>query len=202
MRPSTDIVKLAIFASGRGSNAQKLVEYFWEHPFIVPVLVVTNNKTSGVLHITKKYDIRKLIIVKEDFCDNKCILNILQEEQVDLIILAGFLWKIPEFILRNYQDRIINIHPSLLPKYGGKGMYGENVHRAVLQSGDTISGITIHLVNEEYDQGKILFQKECPVYNDDTPQTLAERIRQLEHQYFAKVIEDYAKQVFRKNFTS
>lgn len=202
MRPSTDTVKLAIFASGRGSNAQKLVEYFWEHPLIEPVLIVTNNKNSGVLSITKEYDIRKLIIAKEDFCDNNCMLDIFREEQVGLIILAGFLWKIPEFILSDYRNRIINIHPSLLPKYGGKGMYGENVHRAVLQSGDTVSGITIHLVNEEYDQGKILFQKECPVLPNDSPQTLAGRIHQLEHQYFAKVIEDYAKQIFSKNFSS
>ena len=191
MNLSTDKIRIAIFASGKGSNARKLVEHFWEHPHIEPVLIVTNNKKAGVLSIPKEYDIDKIIICKEDFCDNHCILKVLMEEKVDLIILAGFLWKIPEFILSLYKDRIINIHPSLLPKYGGKGMFGHHVHEAVLKSGDTVSGITIHLVNEEYDEGKVLFQKECKVLPDDTPDSLADRVHQLEHEYFAQVIEKY-----------
>lgn len=194
MSLSTDKVKIAIFASGQGSNARKLVEYFWDHPMIEPALIVTNNKKAGVLSIPKEYDIDKLIICKDDFCDNECILNVLLEEKVDLIILAGFLWKIPGFIINLFKDRIINIHPSLLPAHGGKGMFGHHVHEAVLTAGDTTSGITIHLVNEEYDRGEILFQKECPVLPEDTPESLAQRIHMLEHRYFAEVIEKYVKE--------
>jgi phosphoribosylglycinamide formyltransferase-1 len=180
----------AIFASGEGSNAENLIRYFKNDPRIKIKLVVTNRDDAGV--IRRAEDHKKTVqIISKDALNNYTdqIIEFLQAEKIDLIILAGFLLKIPEKMVQAFHDKIVNIHPSLLPNYGGKGMYGKFVHEAVIQNNEKESGITIHLVNEEYDKGRILLQAKCSVSPDDTPETLAQKIHELEYQYFPKAIE-------------
>lgn len=183
------MTRIAIFASGAGSNAAKIIEYFGRHDKIAIALVVCNKPGAGVLKIADDAGIPTLTIEKERFFRGDGYVPALHAHHINFIVLAGFLWKIPDTILRAYPNAIINIHPALLPKYGGKGMYGLNVHSAVLEAGDLYSGITIHFVDEHYDNGDIIFQEKCDVSPADTPQSLAEKVHTLEHKHFPRVIE-------------
>ncbi len=181
--------KLAIFASGTGSNAKKLIDYFSGNNQISVALLLSNRKDAGALEVAENAGISTVVFTKDEFYNSSKILERLVSEKIDFIVLAGFLLKIPENILKAYENKIINIHPALLPDFGGKGMYGLNVHKAVIESGKKESGISIHFVNEHYDEGKILFQGRCAVLAGDTPESLAARVQELEHTYFAKVVE-------------
>lgn len=189
---------LVIFASGNGSNAQNIIEYFnstsSEESSAKVVRVICNRTNAYVLERAAKLGVPTSVITKEDLSGGpQGLLEILEKDSTDLIILAGYLLKIPDEVIAGYRGRIINIHPSLLPAYGGKGMYGNRVHEAVIAAGERVSGITIHLVDENYDSGKILFQAECPLHENDTPETLAERIHELEYTHFPHIIEEYIK---------
>lgn len=181
--------KIAIFASGGGSNAACIMNKFSNHPDIKVVLVVCNKPSAGVLAIAEQHHIPTLLIAKEQFFHGDAYLPELSVAGIDFIVLAGFLWKIPQTLIRAFPQRIINIHPALLPKYGGKGMYGHHVHQAVIDNKEKHSGITIHYVDEQYDHGHTIFQATCPVLPDDTADTLASRVLTLEHKHFSDVIE-------------
>jgi formyltetrahydrofolate-dependent phosphoribosylglycinamide formyltransferase len=183
--------RIAIFASGAGSNAQQIINHFRHHPFIRVALIVCNKPGAGVLNIAAKEQIPTLLIEKEKFFRGSGYADELKEKGIDVIILAGFLWKIPVTLLRAWPQRIINIHPALLPAYGGKGMYGMNVHTAVIAAKEKESGITIHYVDEIYDHGEVIFQAKCTVEAQDTPETLAQKIHLLEHLHYPKVIEKW-----------
>lgn len=182
-------VRVAIFASGAGSNAQKIMEYFAGHPQISITLVVSNKANAGVLEKALTRRVETLVIEKESFFRGDGYIPVLREKKIDFIVLAGFLWKIPPALITAFPARIINIHPALLPKYGGKGMYGHFVHEAVIAAGEKESGITIHFVDEQYDHGGTIFQATCPVTDQDTPETLAAKIHLLEHENFPRIIE-------------
>lgn len=180
---------LAIFASGGGSNAEKIIAHFKNHPSIEVNVVVCNNPEAGVINIAKANGI-ELLLIQNNFCKNPgALLAELAQRKIEWVILAGFLRKIPAEFIEQYRGRIINIHPALLPNYGGKGMYGHFVHEAVIANKEAQSGITIHYVDEQYDHGKTILQVSCPVLPDDTPEQLAKRVLQLEHAHFAKEIE-------------
>lgn len=181
---------IAIFASGTGTNAANIIRYFSQKQTAVIALIVCNNPQAGVLKIAESNNIPALIIEKERFFKGDGYVSELKSAGIDFIVLAGFLWKIPSKIIDAYRDNIINIHPALLPKFGGKGMYGNFVHQAVLSAKETESGITIHFVDEFYDNGKTIFQITCPVHETDTTEILAKRIHELEYAYFPKVIEE------------
>jgi formyltetrahydrofolate-dependent phosphoribosylglycinamide formyltransferase len=181
--------QIAIFASGTGSNAAKIMEYFKNNPTINVALIVTNNPNAGVLAIAEKNRIPTLIIDKEQFFWGDAYVAALEKAGINFIVLAGFLWKIPETLTTVFNGKMVNIHPALLPKYGGKGMYGHLVHEAVLTNKEQETGITIHFVNEKYDDGKVIFQAMCKVEENDTADTLAQRIHGLEHEHYPKVIE-------------
>jgi phosphoribosylglycinamide formyltransferase-1 len=182
--------RLAIFMSGTGTNALRIIEHFRDHPNIRVNALVTNRSDSGAVKMGLDEKIGIAIISRSELQDGTKLMKFLKDKEITCIVLAGFLWLIPEWLIRAFPSRIVNIHPSLLPKYGGKGMYGQHVHRAVLEAGDPQSGITIHYVNEAYDEGAVIFQASCPVMPDDTPQTLAARVLQLEHAHFPSVIEE------------
>jgi phosphoribosylglycinamide formyltransferase-1 len=183
------IKRIAIFASGAGSNAEKIIQHFRHSDNIVVALIVCNKPEAGVVQIARAHQIPVLMIEKEKFFRGNGYADELTSVGIDLIVLAGFLWKLPASLIKAFPGKIINIHPALLPKYGGKGMYGRHVHEAVLASGDAESGISIHYVDELYDHGKIIFQARCPVLENDTPESLAQRIHALEYEYYPKVIE-------------
>lgn len=189
--PKNGPYKLAIFASGKGSNAEKIIQYFDKEPLIEISLVVCNKPGAGVLEIASHGNIKTLIIEKQKFLESNDYVQYLKNEGITHIILAGFLWKIPKNLIEAFPDRIINIHPALLPNFGGKGMYGDNVHQAVIASGEKESGITIHLVDEHYDHGKTVFQAKTEVLSIDTAETLAKKIHELEHQHYPKVIGEW-----------
>ncbi len=194
----TNEKRLAIFASGTGSNTQQIINYFKSIPSVATVsLIVCNKQGAGVLQIAKTEGIDSLLIDRQRFFNGDAYLQVLQEVKIDLILLAGFLWKIPLPLISAFPKRIINIHPALLPKYGGKGMYGNKVHEAVINSGAKKSGITVHYVDEHYDKGDIIFQATCDVLPGDTPEILAQRIHQLEHQHYPKVIEKIIRYLVR-----
>jgi phosphoribosylglycinamide formyltransferase-1 len=182
-------VKIAIFASGSGSNAENIAACFSGRNDINVSYILSNKPDAFVLERAKKLGIPTLLFNRQEFYETDHILQFLKRESISWIILAGFLWLVPEYLVDAYPGRIINIHPALLPKYGGKGMYGEKVHRTVIESGDKESGITIHYVNKEYDKGDIVFQARCKVDASDTPETLAARVHKLEYDHFPKVIE-------------
>ncbi|WP_436514430.1 phosphoribosylglycinamide formyltransferase [Ekhidna sp. To15] len=182
------IINLAILASGSGSNAENIAKYFEADTHIQVKMILSNKANAFVHERAKKLDIPSFTFNKEEFQNDSFIKQL---ENIDYIILAGFLWLIPGYLVKAFPNRIINIHPALLPKYGGKGMYGNKVHEAVVASGEKESGITIHLVNEEYDKGKILFQAKCKVDPNDSPEELAQNIHALEYEHFPRVIEDY-----------
>lgn len=179
---------IAIFASGSGTNAQRIAEYF-KNSNIKITGIYSNGKNAYVLTRAKNLGIPSHIFSRNDFYETDKIINQLLKDQTDLIVLAGFLWLVPSNILKNFSNRIINIHPALLPKYGGKGMYGSKVHEAIIEAKEPESGITIHYVNKEYDEGKIIFQAKCQIKNSDTADSLASKIHQLEYEYFPKIIE-------------
>lgn len=183
------MTRIAIFASGSGSNAENIANYFSDCPTVDICLFLTNNSNAFVLERAKKLDIKSLVFDKAQFLKTDEILQFLQENNINLIVLAGFLLKIPDNLIKSFPNKIINIHPALLPKFGGKGMYGDNVHKAVVESKETESGITIHYVNENYDEGKIIFQAKCEVLSTDTYECVAAKIHELEYEYFPKVIE-------------
>ena len=185
--------QIAIFASGTGTNAQKIIDHFRDHPSIKVAIIVSNNPDAGVLKIAANENISSLIIEKEKFLHGNAYADELKKNKIDFIILAGFLWKIPVALLKAYPHKIINIHPALLPKYGGKGMYGNKVHEAVLANKEKESGISIHYVDEIYDHGKIIFQAKCAVLENDTADSLAQRIHALEHEHYPRVIEDLVR---------
>lgn len=185
------MINAAIFASGEGTNAENLITYFKNDPRIKIKLVITNRDDAGVIKRAEEHK-KTVQIISKDALNNYTdqIIEFLNTEKIDLIILAGFILKIPEKLVKAFPDKIVNIHPSLLPKYGGKGMYGANVHKAVIENKEQESGITIHFVNEEYDKGRIILQAKCPVLSNDTAETLAAKIHQLEYDYFPKAIEE------------
>ncbi|WP_290798768.1 phosphoribosylglycinamide formyltransferase [Flavihumibacter sp. UBA7668] len=189
LSPSSPL-SLAIFASGAGSNAQKIIEHFRNHPSIRVALIVSNKTDAGVLDKGREAIIPTFLLEKEQFFRGDAYVPDLRSMGIDFIVLAGFLWKVPAALIQAYPSRIINIHPALLPNYGGKGMYGKFVHEAVIAAGEKESGITIHYVDEQYDHGGTIFQATCPVLPNDTPDSLAERIHGLEHQHYPRVIEE------------
>ncbi len=180
---------IVIFASGGGTNAQRIAEYFQSNPEVVIKKIYSNNKDAYVLTRATNLGIPSMVFNRSEFYGSRTVLNELRKDQPDLIVLAGFLWLIPENLIQAYEGKIINIHPALLPKYGGKGMYGHHVHEAILKNKDKESGITIHYVNERYDEGRTILQARCNVYDSDTPDTLAQRIHNLEYKHFPEVIE-------------
>ena len=182
-------VRLAIFASGTGTNAQKIIDYFRAHPTIQVGLIVCNKAGAGVLSIASREGIPHILIDKEKFFRGNAYVDELKGSGIDFIVLAGFLWKVPAALVSVWNKRIINIHPALLPKFGGKGLYGHHVHEAVINSGDTESGITIHYVDEIYDHGAPIFQEKVIIEEGDTPETLAKKIQILEHLHFPRIIE-------------
>jgi phosphoribosylglycinamide formyltransferase 1 len=165
------------------------MEYFKDHPSVKVALVVSNKKDAGVLEIAKEFDVDTLTISKSMFYETEDILKSLSDYKISFIVLAGFLLLIPQYIIRRFNKKIVNIHPALLPKFGGKGMYGSHVHEAVKAAGEHETGITIHYCNEHYDEGNVIFQARCPVFPDDTPQDIAKRVLSLEHKHFAETIE-------------
>jgi len=182
--------RIAIFASGSGSNAQKIAEYFSARTDIEVSLILTNNPEAGVIQRARKFHIPVVIFDRKTFYETGRILKLLKNEGIDLIVLAGFMMLIPDFLVQGYVDKMINIHPALLPKYGGKGMYGSFVHEAVVAAKEKESGITIHFVNEHYDEGNVIFQTTCEVLETDTADDVAEKIHALEHYHFPRVIDE------------
>lgn len=189
----SQIKKLAIFASGNGTNAENIIRYFSNKPNIQIGLIVCNKPEAGVISIAQKHALPVLLIHKERFFYRDGYSQELKEAGIDLIILAGFLWKIPSLLINRFQNRIINIHPALLPKFGGKGMYGHFVHEAVIAQKAKETGITIHLVDEIYDNGRIIFQKSIPVAENETSYSIANKIHELEYRFYPEVIETYLK---------
>ncbi len=182
--------RIAILASGSGSNAQNIAEYFSGSEQVSIELILSNKSDAFVLERAKKLNIQSLVFNRNSFYNTHEIVGLLQNLDIDLIVLAGFLWLIPENLIKAFPNKIINIHPALLPKYGGKGMFGDRVHKAVIESGDNESGISIHYVNEKYDEGQIIFQGKCEITKEDTPDTLAQKVHALEYEYFPQVIEN------------
>ncbi len=180
--------RIAIFASGSGTNAEKIIDYFSSSKEVVVDSVWSNDENAYVLIRAEKLGIETITFDSDEFYRSNDILDRLYDHRIDMIVLAGFLWLVPRNLTELFT--VVNIHPALLPKYGGKGMYGMNVHKAVLASKDKESGITIHQVNKDYDKGKIIFQATCPILPKDTPETLAARIHELEHQNYPRVIEE------------
>ncbi|UZD22675.1 phosphoribosylglycinamide formyltransferase [Algoriphagus halophytocola] len=180
--------RLAILASGSGSNAEKIMAHFQHSAKAEIALVASNKPDAFVLERAKKFNVPTFTFSRKEM-DAGQLLEKLREEKIDWVILAGFLLKIPVALTRAFPDRMVNIHPALLPKYGGKGMYGAHVHEAVKAAGDKETGITIHLVNEHYDEGKIIFQASTPLTEEDTPESIAAKVHELEHRHFPQVIE-------------
>lgn len=180
--------RLAIFVSGNGTNMERIATYFKDNKEVEIAIVYCNNPLAGAIERAKRLDIPTKIIDREQFRSDGFVHE-LKQKQIDLIVLAGFLWLIPSKIVVAFANQIINIHPALLPNYGGKGMYGEKVHEAVVAAKEEFSGITIHYVNENYDEGATIFQANVALSENETPDTLAKKIHQLEYEYFPKVIE-------------
>ncbi len=187
------MIKIAVFASGSGTNAENIINYFQYNNNVKVSNIFTNNVQAGVIKRAENLKVPLIIFCKDDFYQNNKVLEILKNEKIDFIALAGFLWLVPFNIIENYKQKIINIHPALLPKFGGKGMYGNKVHYKVIEDGETESGITIHYVNEKFDDGDIIFQAKCKVGKIDTPESLAIKIHQLEYEWYPKIIEKTIK---------
>ncbi|MFP4469345.1 MAG: phosphoribosylglycinamide formyltransferase [Bacteroidales bacterium] len=185
------MINIAIFASGSGTNAQRIIEYFSGHDDVRVALVLSNKKDAVVLARAQKLKVPVHVFSRKNFYESHQVLDVLKDTRIDFIILAGFLWLVPEYLLEAFSNRIVNIHPALLPAYGGKGMYGMNVHRAVIEAGEKESGITIHLVDEKYDHGKILYQARCRIDRNETPESLAQKIHQLEYTHYPVIIDRF-----------
>jgi phosphoribosylglycinamide formyltransferase 1 len=184
---------IAIFASGGGSNAERIMAHFEDNEVAQVALVVCNKSNAGVLAIAKRYNVPTLLIDRAFFYESEHILKMMAARGIDFIALAGFLWLIPSYLVKAFPNKIVNIHPALLPKYGGKGMYGHHVHVAVKAAGESESGMTIHYVNEHYDEGNIIFQTTCPISETDTATDIAHKVLTLEHTFFATTIEKVLK---------
>ena len=180
--------RIAIFASGSGTNAENIISYFSEDERVIMDSLWANKPDAYVLVRAAKYGVETFVFNRDQFYKNTYVTDTLRKRKVDLVVLSGFLWLIPDSLVKNFT--IINIHPALLPKYGGKGMYGMNVHKAVVENKEKESGISIHYVNENYDEGKLIFQAKCEVDTDDTPEEVAEKVHALEYAHFPKVIEE------------
>ncbi|WP_432711629.1 phosphoribosylglycinamide formyltransferase [Pedobacter sp.] len=187
--------RIAIFASGSGTNAQKLMEHFADSTEVEIAVVLTNNADAYVLQRADNYEIPTHIFNRKEFSQSDDILTLLKKMDIDFIVLAGFLWKIPQNLLTAYPNRIINIHPAILPKFGGKGMYGDHVHNAVLAAGETEGGITIHYVNENYDEGEFIYQGKYKIEKGDNLEMLKFKGQQLEHQHFPRIVESILKKI-------
>ncbi|HEV7231259.1 MAG TPA: phosphoribosylglycinamide formyltransferase [Bacteroidia bacterium] len=185
--------KISVFASGQGTNTLNIIRYFRERGGAEVALIVVNNPEAGIIKEAQKLGIPVTVYGKDAFYNSQILLQKLADAGTDLIVLAGFLWLLPKYLTDAYPNRIINIHPALLPKFGGKGMYGMHVHEAVVKAGETESGITIHRVNERYDEGAVLFQAKCALDPGETPESLALKIRHLEHLHFPRLIESLLK---------
>ena len=183
--------RIAIFASGAGTNAKNIIQHFHLNPKVKVECIVCNNQKAGVIDVAKQADLPYYFITKHDLYETDHVVELLRESHIDLIVLAGFLWKIPEKILLTYPNRLLNIHPALLPKFGGAGMYGINVHDAVVRAGEKETGVTVHLVNEKFDEGKIVFQRAIKLEEADTAQSVAAKIQQIEYECYPKVIEEF-----------
>ncbi|MGQ1889111.1 phosphoribosylglycinamide formyltransferase [Thermophagus sp. OGC60D27] len=185
---------IVLFASGSGTNAENIALFFKDHPDTEVSYILSNRPDAGVLERAKKLNIKTKVFNRDDFFSTCRIHDFLISASPDLIVLAGFLWLVPSNIVEAFPRRIVNIHPALLPNYGGKGMYGHHVHEAVLRNGEKESGITIHYVNDRYDDGDIIFQAHCPIEADDSPESLASRIHQLEYEHYPRVIAEVLAQ--------
>lgn len=183
--------RIAVFASGSGTNAEEVFKYFKDHASIEVVLLLSNNSNAYALQRAKNYNIKNYLFSRKEFMEGRLLMDYLKGADVTHIVLAGFLWLIPDYLIRAFPERIINIHPALLPKFGGKGMYGSKVHEAVKASREQETGITIHLVNDRYDEGKILFQGKCAITQNDSPEQIAACVQKLEHEHYPKVIEKW-----------
>jgi len=181
--------RIALFASGSGSNAENIIRYFQNHASIEVACLLSNKKEAYALERAANLGIQTYTFNRADFYESNTVIDILRQEKADWVVLAGFLWLVPENLVAAYENKIINIHPALLPKYGGKGMYGEKVHQAVWQAQEPETGITIHYVNSHYDEGKVIFQAKTSLNTQDTPETIAQKVHALEHEHFPKVIE-------------
>ncbi len=181
--------RIAIFASGSGSNAEKIMAHFRDHAQVEVACVVYNQAQAGVVEKAKKWGIKTQLFSNADFETGQKVVAFLVTEKINWIVLAGFLRKIPSPIIQSFPERILNIHPALLPKYGGKGMYGKFVHQAVKAAGENETGISIHLVNEHFDEGKILAQFKTSIFPEDNEETIAKKVQELEHQHFSSIIE-------------
>jgi phosphoribosylglycinamide formyltransferase-1 len=187
---------IAIFASGSGTNAEEIFKHFKDHPSVKIVLLLSNNPQAYALERAKKFNVATKVFSRQEWKE-QIVLDWLKEFKVTHVVLAGFLWLVPEYLIKAYPDRIINIHPALLPKFGGKGLYGMKVHEAVRLANEKETGITIHLVNEKYDDGEILFQGRCPVNSSDTPEQIASNVHRLEYEHYPVVIERWLQGVFK-----
>lgn len=192
---NTQAHRIAIFASGSGTNAEEILKRFQHHTSIEVVLLLSNNPQAFALERAKKYNVPSKVFTRSQFRETEEVLTWLIERETTHIVLAGFMWLMPEYLIKAYPGKIINIHPALLPKFGGKGMYGMHVHEAVKAAGENETGITIHEVNERYDEGKILFQTSCPVDPFDTAEQIAVKVHALEHEHYPKVIEGWINSV-------
>lgn len=186
---SSDKHRLAIFASGTGSNARVFVDYFDNHPRVEVSLIVSNKADAPVLEMARQRNIDTLLLQRSAFYGSEDLLDELHHRNISFIVLAGFLWLVPAYLVKAFAGRMVNIHPALLPAYGGKGMYGMHVHTAVKAAAGKETGITIHWVNEHYDEGDVIFQKSCPLEDSDQPADIARKVQQLEHQYYTAVVE-------------
>lgn len=191
MKSSSSVI---IFASGSGTNAEKIIDFLNESPCGAVAAVFTNNENAGVIDRAKARDVEVFTFTRSEFNETDLVLQKLKDLKAEVIALAGFLLKVPDTIIQEYQGRIVNLHPALLPKFGGEGMYGMKVHQAVLDAGEQVSGITIHLVDKDYDTGKKLFQARVAVEASDTPKSLAQKVQELEHRYYPRVVEALCNQ--------
>lgn len=187
--------KITIFASGSGSNAENIINYFQNDAENVVKIVFCNKPNAYVLERAKRLNVPTFVFGREDFYHSDMVLNELKRLDIDMIVLAGFLWKVPDAIIEAYRERVVNIHPALLPSYGGKGMYGMKVHESVIAAGEKESGITIHYVNDHYDEGATIFQARCEITPEDTPDTLAEKVHALEYEHFPRVIKEVLEKI-------
>ncbi|PWG79986.1 phosphoribosylglycinamide formyltransferase [Pararcticibacter amylolyticus] len=187
--------RIAIFASGSGSNAQKIMEHFKKHPDAEVAIILSNNPNAYVIQRADNFEVPSHVFDRFDFYQTDNIVTLLKKMEIDIIVLAGFLWLIPDNLLKAFPNKIINIHPALLPKYGGKGMYGDRVHNAILANGEAESGITIHFVNEHFDEGEIIYQARFKIEKDDDVEMIKFKGRQLEHLHYPKVVETLLKKM-------
>lgn len=188
-------INIAIFASGSGTNAEAIIKYFQNSKYGKIALILSNNKNAYVLERARNYNIPSVVFNRDEFYHSTQIIDILRQHKIGFVVLAGFMWLVPGALVESYEKRMVNIHPALLPKYGGKGMYGMHVHEAVVKNGETESGITIHWVNKVYDDGQIVFQVKCKVDTTDTPEDVAAKIHTLEHANYPRVIEEQVQKL-------